>query len=128
MGNTCKTCYKVCDPIPDCLDTLSIMTTEPDAELTVIIKDKFGKLYKFTGDSTSTGMIVIDLETDGLPKGLLNPYAGEFDISVEKNGEIVPFTIDGVDYDCLRIHVADMFPKVDSFLLDVYNTEEGGYY
>lgn len=125
----CKNCYELCNPIADCLETLGIMTTEDSQALKAIIIDKFDCVYKADVTSSANGLVTIDLTNDDVfPEELLNPYAGEFTLAIEKNGVIVPFTVDGIAYDCLRFSVVHVTPMQTNYLIDVYNTSNSNEY
>ncbi len=124
----CKTCFRICDPVPDCLSTLAILTSQVDSELIVKLIDKFNNFYQSNVLSESSGLIVLDLENEEIfPKALINPYAGQFKLIVEKDGVIAPFIIDTVTYDCLIFECAVYNPKLTYYTIDVYGNETGGY-
>ncbi len=130
MDNCCeKNYFKLCKPIPDCLETLNIQTLSLDADVIVVILDKFGRRYKQQITTASNGLAVIDLqEEESFPEALLNPYSGIFFLVVEDMvGNTIPFVIDGVSYDGLQIEVQNVMPKKTSFYIDAYDTPIGEY-
>lgn len=127
MGN-CKSCYRVCDPIPDCLTSLAIMTDQVDSDLIIQIIDKFDNIYLAEITSESSGIVILDLSNENIyPVGLINPYAGQFKLIVTKDGEIVLFTINTIDYDCLIFECTVYNPKETTYTIDVYGNTTGGY-
>lgn len=130
MDNCCeKNYYKLCKPIPDCLETLNIQTLQLDTNIIAVILDKFGRRYAQPVSTASNGLAVIDLEDEDIfPEFLLNPYSGIFFLIIEDMvGNIIPFVIDGVSYDGLQLEVQNITPKKDSFYIDVYDTPIGAY-
>lgn len=120
----CNTCYNLCYSIPDCLKTLSVANVNLTAGLEVVIKikDKFEKIYKQTKTVDNNKFVVLDLEDTNWPAQLLNQYAGEFQLWIEKHdGTIIPFTVSGTDYDCIRMQVHEMLPKsqYNTHIIDV---------
>lgn len=107
---------------------LSVVTQLPSEAITVIITDKFNHQYIFLVDTDTASLAVLDL--DELPPGLLNPYAGDFQLFIENNGLPVPFEIDDKEYDCLLFHVEKYFGYTNqNYVIDVYGTaKNNGYY
>lgn len=124
----CRSCFRVCDPIPDCLTSLSIVTDQIDSDLVVQIIDKFNNIYLAEVTTTSSGLFVLDLADDNIyPLGLINPYAGQFKLIVTKDGEIAPFTVNTVEHDCLMFECKVFNPKETTYTIDVYGNTTGGY-
>lgn len=118
---SCNNCYTICQQVPDCLETLGIVTDQPDTSVTVEITDKFNHKYKFIDITESSGLINLDLTNEDLPEQLINPYAGQFIVKVlDDENEAIPFTIAGIEYSCLIIESRQTLPKVTSYTVDVY--------
>jgi hypothetical protein len=117
----CNSCYTLCSPIPDCLITLDLVNSNLtiSQQVTVKIKDKFGKIWKQDIIVSPDKSVTLDLMISTWREQLLNQYAGEFDISIEKDGVIIPFTKSGVDYDCIRTSVESITPKLSSYKIDI---------
>lgn len=109
----CTTCFRICDPIPDCLEEITISTDEISEDLVISIQDKFDNLFIADITTNGAGLVTIDL-TDTLifPEQLINPYAGQFKLTITKDGEIVPFVVNTVSYDCITFESATIMPKV----------------
>jgi len=126
--NNCNECYIVCDPIPDCLTSLSVVTDQTDTEITVRIVDKFNQVYYKTLTTESSGSFTLDLADETIfPRGLINSYAGKFKLMVIKAGEIVPFTVLGKDYECLMFEAMPTSPQENTYRIDVYGNTTGVY-
>lgn len=120
---TCKDCIPYCTTIPDCLTSLGIVLSEPEIEVYIIIEDKFRNQYTWEGVTESSGLVIIDLQKEGIPELLLNPFAGKFILMVIKdsNDELVPLT-DGVkEYECVEFSVKANFPKKTTHYIDPEN-------
>lgn len=127
MANCCPSCYHLCDPVPDCLETLSLQTLIESDLITVKIIDKFDNTYLVHGATDAMGVIDIDLVE--LPETLLNRYAGAFKIKVENNGVIVPFVVDETNYDCISFEIGNVEGQIDdNYLIDVYGIARNNDY
>jgi hypothetical protein len=125
----CGSCYKICDPVPDCLDTLSVSTLIINEGITIKITDKFNNTYIFRVLTDQLGVAVLDLDSEIMPSALLNRYAGEFRLTVENNGALIPFVVDNTEYDCLTFAVGNVVGADDGYLIDVYGIiTNSGYY
>lgn len=102
--NTCctETYYTHCEKIPSCLATLSINTDVQEGSVIVQIRDKFGNVYALPVTTDNLGVAIVDLDIETLPEGLLNAYAGQFDLSVTNKRLL----IDGTEYAGVRFSVA----------------------
>lgn len=116
--NCCTNYYEVCQKVPNCLTELGIITPVEDSEITLTITDKFKKEYKTIGETEPNGLILIDLFD--FPDGLLNPFAGNFLVTVYQEGQLVPFIIDGTAYDGLMFSCADVTPVQEAYTIDVF--------
>ena len=110
------TCFRICDPIPDCLEEITISTDEISEDLVISIQDKFDNLFLSDFTSDVAGLVTIDL-TDTLifPEQLINPYAGQFKLTITKANEIVPFIVNTASYDCIIFESATIIPKVVTY-------------
>ncbi len=131
----CKHSFEICEPIPSCLDQLVIRT--PIISDTVVIKfiDKFDKIYYVGKDTNANGEVTILLTSDDsdpdniissdIPERLLNEYAGKFKImTFDLNGIIIKqWTISGLQYDALIIHMANITPIDSTFTINPYTME-----
>lgn len=116
----CKPCYKVCDKIPDCIGTLIIPTNQLSKDMQVSIIDKFGHIFSEAVTTDETGKASINLnDPDKFPVALLNRYAGEFMIQVNDTttGNLIPFNIEGVEYDCIKISSTLITPSVSTYTI-----------
>lgn len=126
--DNCKGCFRFCHKIPDCLTSLSIMTSVLSDVVQIKITDKFNNYYYREVATESNGLAVLDLsDTDIYPIGLINPYSGGFILTIFKSGAIVPFIVENVSYDCLYFEATTTFPKETTYTIDVYGNESGGY-
>lgn len=126
--DNCTECYRICDPIPDCLTSLSVVTDQTDTEITVRIVDKFNQVYYKTLTTESSGSFTLDLADETIfPKGLINSYAGQFKLMVINTGEPVPFTVLGKNYECLIFEAKPTSPQETTYRIDVYGNTTGGY-
>ncbi len=124
----CKNCFRIWEPVADCINTLLVATNEPDADLIITITDKFDNIYINEITSESSGIVVLDLaDEDIYPEQLINPYAGQFKLTISKDGEILPFVVNNINYDCLIFECKTTFPKETTYTIDVYGNETGGY-
>ena len=70
-----------CDYISNCGDSLQINALlDPDTAYKYIITDKFSKEYEGEETTDDNGILVID--TTDLPDGLLNAFAGSFQLKL----------------------------------------------
>lgn len=117
----CNTCYLLCNKIPDCLTSLKIVNDNLTIgnSVAVKIKDKFGNIYSQNLTVSAAKDVTLDLMNSQWRSQLLNPYAGDFDISIEKDGVIIPFTKSGTDYDCIRTSVESVTPKLTTYTIDI---------
>lgn len=124
----CKSCFRVCDPIPDCLTSLSVITSVLSDEILVQIIDKFDNIYISEITTEVNGLAILDLQNiEIFPVGLINQWSGEFKLVINKDDEIVPFTVGNKSYDCLIFEAKTTFPKETTYTIDVYGNESGGY-
>lgn len=100
-----STCYRHCEPVPSCNRYLKLQTTVVSGDVTAHITDKFGHRYSFTIETDEEGIALIDLESDFLPEGLLNPYAGDFDLRVNE----MKFPAGDAFYECMRFNITQSF-------------------
>lgn len=115
--NCCKKYYQLCDPVPDCLETLSIKTPLASSQVTIKIVDKFNKAYTISDTSDSEGVISFDV-SGLLPELLLNPYAGYFIVLFSDSSGLLTFKVEDKVYDALRFFVQEVRPKVTAYLID----------
>lgn len=117
----CESCYLLCTKIPDCLINLTVINANLTIgqQVTVKIKDKFGNIWKQDLIVSADKSIEIDLMNSRWREQILNQYAGEFDISIEKDGVIIPFTVSGTDYNCIRTSVESVTPKLSSYTIEL---------
>lgn len=126
--DNCTECYIVCDPIPDCLTSLAIMTDQVSQSITVRLTDKFNQIYYKSLTTEPSGLFILDLADDIIfPLGLINEAAGQFKLSVIKDGQNVPFTVDSKEYGCLMFEAKRTTPRRTYYTIDVYGYETGGY-
>lgn len=105
-ANCClDTCYTHCDGVPSCLRFLKIATTVLDGSIVVTLTDKFNHQYVSTLETDEEGLALLDLEASYLPAGLLNPYAGYFDLKVAD----MRFPAEDIYYDCIRFDVKQTY-------------------
>lgn len=124
----CKSCFRVCDPIPDCLTSLSVITSVLGGEILAQITDKFDNVYVSQITTEANGLAVLDLEdVDIFPVGLINQWSGQFKLTIWKDGVLVPFIVENKSYDCLVFEAKTTFPKETTYTIDVYGNESGGY-
>lgn len=127
MGN-CKGCFRFLNKIPDCLTSLSIMTSILNDVVQIKITDKFNNYYYREVTTEPNGLAVLDISDASIyPSGLINAYSGEFVLTIFKGGVIVPFIVENIGYDCLFFEATTTFPKETTYTIDVYGNESGGY-
>lgn len=103
MNNCCtESLYTHCEQIPSCLATISLNTDVQEGTVIVEIKDKFGIVYSLPVATDTLGVAIVDLDSETLPEGLLNAYAGPFDIGVKDKKLIIADN----EYAGLRFSVA----------------------
>lgn len=124
----CKSCFRVCDPIPDCLTSLSVITSVLSGEILVQITDKFDNVYVSQITTEPNGLAILDLQdTNIFPIGLINQWSGQFKLIIWKDGVLVPFTVENKSYDCLIFEAKTTFPRETTYTIDVYGNESRGY-
>jgi len=105
-ANCClDTCFTHCNGVPSCLRFLKIATTVLDGTIVVTLTDKFNHQYRNVLDTDEEGFALLDLESSYLPAGLLNPYAGFFDLKVVE----MRFPADDTFFECLRFDVKQTY-------------------
>lgn len=117
----CKTCFVLCDPIPSCLDTLSIVTPSISASITLRIIDRFNKIYYITKNSDITGKVDINLTGDNadLPIGFFNEFAGYFKVLAYNSSAVLKkWTIDGSKYDAIAFKFTDSTYPQTTYTID----------
>lgn len=104
----CTPCYK--DNISCGIDTITVLgTLTPDTDYKWILTNK-GAKYSGIATTDSSGNFVINV--DDLPDGLLNPYAGEFNLQVVTADDYcIPGTWNDSaycePYDCISFEVVN---------------------
>lgn len=110
---TCAECYRY--TIPSCpADAFELPTgLMAGTEVSWSITDKFGNIWKGSGEIDSDGMIQIPV--DAFEDGTFNPYAGIFKFQILSVGdpdavicEGIEITICNVDYACIAFDVANI--------------------
>lgn len=120
----CSTTYPIPFEIPQCIESLGIVTGSLDENVIVRIVDKFNHVYYFNLESDSSGLVTISLTGENLPDAWLNEYAGEFVISIKEGIDIVPFVINGSSYDYIKVKPVKSIPSQETFIIDIYGTIE----
>lgn len=99
------TCLKV--TAPDCVRYICFPTIYQNALAWVYFHDKFGRRYVIEAWIDEEGYMIVD--TYLLPKALLNPFAGEFDIFFTfenaAENERLYFTDSRFAYSCLTLRI-----------------------
>jgi hypothetical protein len=122
MGNCCKSIYKICDPIPDCLETLFLKTGINSTDLTILLVDKFKNNYTIDVTTDAEGIAEINF-ADELPQCLINPYSGTTFLFIKVGGEVQKLEIGGIEYDGLGIYAKAFNPRVSEYTLDPFDVE-----
>lgn len=120
----CNDTYPIPFEIPQCIQSLGIVTGSTDESVTVRIVDKFNHVYYFDLESDSSGLVTIPLTEGSIPVAWLNEYAGEFTLSIKEGINIIPFSIGGKDYDYIKIKPVLSIPSQETFIIDIYGTIE----
>jgi hypothetical protein len=94
--------------VPSCLRYLKIKTGVVSGPVKAYLVDKFGHLYHFSVTTANDGAALLDLDSAHVPEGLLNPYAGDFDLVVVGRR----FQAEGAYYERLRFDVVQTYAVV----------------
>lgn len=119
----CRTVYHICQGVPNCLETLEIKTPIISDTILIVFHDKFGRNYRIVAITDVDGIASIDLATD-LPTALLNEFAGDFRIVIyDSENAIVKYTISGVEYDGIVIHVENVTHVMETFVINPFTMD-----
>jgi hypothetical protein len=114
----CPSVYRMCNKVATCASFIHIKTSSIDSDVTIRFVDKHNRIYYFDAETDSLGYAVID--TDNMPKALLNEYAGTFRVSVIKNGTMIQFAdSNGTKYDAIDFECSYFTPKQDNTYIDI---------
>ena len=116
----CNQTYPIPFEMPQCIQTLGIVTGSTDETLKVRIVDKFNHVYYFDLESDSSGLVTIPLDSEDIPDAWLNEYSGEFTVSIKQGADIFPFEINGKDYEYIKIKPVKSIPSQETFIIDIY--------
>lgn len=122
MNTTCcKHIFNLCNPMPACIDVLTIVTPIVSSNIIIYLHDKFNNSYKVDNKATDidgkTELILHEYIvgfTPDLPESLLNQFAGNFRISIfdVTSSTYSQWTIDGLQYDSIGIKIESVLPAL----------------
>lgn len=121
---SCNQPYPIPFEIPQCIQTLGIVTGSTDETVKVRIVDKFNHVYYFDLESDSSGLVTIPLTDESIPVAWFNEYSGEFTVSIKQGADILPFEINGKEYEYIKIKPVKSIPSQETFIIDIYGTIE----
>jgi ribosome-associated toxin RatA of RatAB toxin-antitoxin module len=127
MSCCIKTIYEYCNTVPECIETLQLITKYADTNVTVRITDRHGNEYDYEVTTDSNGLLTIDLSE--------NPFLTLFnswylialysDTTCENN---LPYTIDGHDYSHIQFVVRNRVQTQTNYLIKINCEENPNYY
>ncbi len=104
----CSTCFEI--TLQSCPATIELIGgLDPSTEYFWVIRTKTGKVYQRKATTNGSGKLSID--TSMLPDGMLNPYAGSFQLEIREGGNylnIVPLSLNDENYTCVLLSFAEL--------------------
>ena len=107
--NCCERPYRICDTVPNCMETLFLQVPEFDNPY-IYIRITNGKgNAAFFPAFVDAEEIEIDLtDYDFISPNFLNPYGGDFTIEyLDGDGHVLEFSIGGIAYDHFIFNVGE---------------------
>jgi hypothetical protein len=102
-------CYSYKVTVPSCVDSFIFSLNNSYIDIVLHFVDKFGKVYKYLASTDINGDAEVDLLN--FPKGLFNPYAGNFTVYAVPvgmpAGDRIFFRDDSGYYPSLLLQVED---------------------
>ncbi len=127
MAQCCNDCFKVCEPLNSCPSGFFIYSPPDYTEAEIIVnitKPGVNVRVQQLQNIDLEGFIEIDLA--GLPEGFLNPYGGQYNITLTNSATLQPvvFTAgDGKQYSDICLTFAQTITNLEDnvVVINIFN-------